>query len=228
MHAGRGGRRNAPEVEDANGAISRNGGEDTDPAPGDVMHFPIVGDQLCVNHSHLQPAEANLNAYCCVRLSVEWCVVLDLMTGALSVGRGLSSTACLRLLALLIPKAKFKLLHVAEIRQQIEVIKVSIDPHNLGLVMWTCDSQMWAEEVRGEQEGVGGWGERRGDVHLYIPNGARGVDAGCAQALGVRLVPVEGCERRTELAVLVLHLSQAASNKNCHLKESCCFPSYCP
>ena len=168
LHAGRGGRRNAPEVEDANGAISRNGGEDTDPAPGDVMHFPIVGDQLCVNHSHLQPAEANLNAYCCVRLSVEWCVVLDLMTGALSVGRGLSSTACLRLLALLIPKAKFKLLHVAEIRQQIEVIKVSIDPHNLGLVMWTCDSQMWAEEVRGGAGG-GGWvgGTQGGRAPLY-------------------------------------------------------------
>lgn len=59
---------------------------------------------------------------------------------------------------------------------------------------------------------VGG-GVGKGNLHLYIPNGARGVDAGRAQALGVCLVPVEGCERRTELAVLVLHLSQAASKK---------------
>lgn len=48
----------------------------------------------------------------------------------------------------------------------------------------------------GDELGVNG-------LPLDVPDGAGGVDAGGADALGFGFVPVEGCERTAELAVLV-------------------------
>lgn len=48
----------------------------------------------------------------------------------------------------------------------------------------------------GDELGVDG-------LPLDVPDGARGVDAGGADALGLGFVPVEGGEGPTELAVLV-------------------------
>lgn len=42
-------------------------------------------------------------------------------------------------------------------------------------------------------------------TNLNVPDGASGVDARCAQPLWICLIPIKGCQRRTELAVLVLH-----------------------
>ena len=42
--------------------------------------------------------------------------------------------------------------------------------------------------------------------YLNVPYGACGVDAGGAQAVEVCLIPVKGCQRRAELAVLVLQM----------------------
>lgn len=41
-------------------------------------------------------------------------------------------------------------------------------------------------------------------IHLYVPDGACGVDAAGAQMLWVSLTPIEGRERGTEIALLVL------------------------
>lgn len=42
-------------------------------------------------------------------------------------------------------------------------------------------------------------------THLDVPDGTRSVNARCAQPLWIRLIPIKGCQWRTELAVLVLH-----------------------
>ena len=47
-----------PEVEDADRAIGGDGGEDADAAPRDVVHLPVVRDQLRVHDPLLRGAAA--------------------------------------------------------------------------------------------------------------------------------------------------------------------------
>lgn len=49
-------------------------------------------------------------------------------------------------------------------------------------------------------------------TNLDVPDGASGVNARCAQPLWICLVPIKGCQRRTELAVLVLHQHFSVGN----------------
>ena len=57
--------------------------------------------------------------------------------------------------------------------------------------------------------------------HLYIPDGAGGVDAGCPEPVQVRLIPIEGRQRGTELAVLILHNQYSTAQLSCYPDYSC-------
>ena len=56
----------APEVENADRAISGDRGEDADAAPRDVVHLPVVRDQLRVHDPFLCRAKATQRRQCLI------------------------------------------------------------------------------------------------------------------------------------------------------------------